>query len=256
MDEELSKLDKEIVDNEVYDQLGQKWYTAKDDPVALLRQQSKHSNPWVLAEIRKYIGYHAKVLDLGCGAGFFANEAAKAGYTVVGMDISSSALKVAELHDDTKSVSYVYGDAYSIPFERESFDVVVALDLLEHVSDPQKILFEASRVLRPGGLVFFHTFNRNIFSYLFVIQGMRLFIKNTPRYLHVYSLFRKPKEVEELLNNAGLDLRVLRGVGPVIMQRPFWRMLLHREVPQDFRFKWTRYPVISYSGFAKKLRFQ
>lgn len=256
MDSDLSKADKQIVDNELYDKLGQKWYEGKDDPVALLRAQNSLTTPWILAEIRKYIGYHAEILDVGCGAGFFSNEAAKAAHTVTGIDISASSLKVAEAHDATKSVRYLYGDAYEIPFPRESFDVVVAGDLLEHVSDPQKIIFEMSRVLRPGGLFFFHTFNRNLLSYLFVIQGMRIFVKNTPPDLHVYSLFRKPEEVEEWIDNAGMDLQKTRGTAPKIFQWAFWKMLWTREVPDDIQFRWVDNRLTSYIGYAKKLREQ
>ena len=69
MNNGLSKQDKQIVDNDIYDQLGEKWYEAGDDPVALLRAQQKFITPWILGEVRKNIGYHAEILDVGCGAG-------------------------------------------------------------------------------------------------------------------------------------------------------------------------------------------
>ena len=247
---------RDLTDRRKYQELGERWYRSSDDPIALLRSQNKLTTPWILAEIRKYIGYHAEILDVGCGAGFFSNEAAKAGYKVTGLDIAEGALEVAESHDSTKSVRYVYGDAYDIPFSRESFDVVMAMDVFEHVSDPQKIIYEASRVLRPGGLFFFHTFNRNPWSYLFVIKGMQWFIKNTTEDTHVYSLFRKPEEVEEWISNAGMDVQTLRGTVPSIFQRAFWKMLFTREVPEELKFHWTKSTSSSYLGYAKKLREQ
>ncbi|MDG0815185.1 bifunctional 2-polyprenyl-6-hydroxyphenol methylase/3-demethylubiquinol 3-O-methyltransferase UbiG [Bdellovibrio svalbardensis] len=256
MDSEIARPDKETVGPELYEQLGKKWYEAGDDPIALLRHQHQLTNPWMLAEIRKNIGYRAEILDIGCGPGFFANEAVKLGHKVTGIDISTTQLRVAQLRDATKSVRYIYGDAYAIPYPRESFDVVMAMDLLEHVSDPQKVLFEASRVLRPGGLMFFHTFNRNFLSYLLVVKGVQWFVKNTPADLHVYQLFRKPEEVEEWIDNAGMDLKVTRGLAPVLWQAGWWQLLWNRVVPESFQFRWTKSRLVSYIGYAKKLREQ
>lgn len=256
MDSEISKIGKETADSEFYEQLSKRWYETGDDPMALLRHQHGLTNPWILAEIRKNIGYHANILDIGCGPGFFANQAALMGHKVTGIDISSTQLRVAQIRDSTKAVRYVYGDAYAIPYPRETFDVVMAMDLLEHVSDPQKVLFEASRVLRPGGLLFFHTFNRTPWAYLLVIKGMQWFVKNTPPGLHVFRLFRKPSEVEEWIDNAGMDLKITRGVRPVILQTSLFKMLWTHIVPERFRFCWTRSRVISYVGYAKKLREQ
>lgn len=254
--DELVKIDKQIVNNDLYDDLGERWYKATDDPVALLRHQNDLTTPWILAEIRKFIGYHAEILDLGCGAGFFSNEAAKLGHSVTGVDISIEALKIARAHDTTKSVRYVPGDAYNLAYPRESFDVVVALDLLEHVSDPEKIIFEISRVLRPGGLFFYHTFNRNLWCYLFTLKGMQWFVKNTPEHLHVYSLFRKPEEVADWIENAGMEVQKVRGTTPVIFQKPFWKLLWSGEVSESFRFRFQKKPITTYLGYAKKLREQ
>lgn len=256
MQVERNNLGRDITDSENFKQLGQKWYEASDDPIAMLRNQNNFTTPWILAEIRKYIGYHAEILDIGCGAGFFANEAAKVGHKVTGIDISENALQVAAAHDETQSVHYMSADAYALPFPRESFDVVMAMDLLEHVSDPQQIIFEASRVLRPGGLFFFHTFNRNRWSFLFVIKGMQWFIKNTTPETHVYSLFRKPQEIDDWVSDAGMDVQIMRGTVPIIFQKAFWKMLFTREVPENLLFKWTKSTSSSYIGYAKKLREQ
>ena len=159
MDMDLAKLDREIINNEAYDLLAEKWYEAQDDPIALLRNQHKLEMPWILEEIRRHIGFRAEILAIGCGAGFMSNDLALAGHKVTGLDLSTSSLKVAESRDPTHSVKYIQGDAYHVPFASQSFDVVAAMDMLEHVSDPQKVIAEASRVLRPGGLFFFNTFN-------------------------------------------------------------------------------------------------
>jgi len=254
MDSELAKLDKEIVNNEVYDQLAERWYEAQDDPVALLRSQHRLEVPWILEQIRRNIGYHAEILDMGCGAGFLSNELAKAGHTVTGIDLSTSSLKVAESRDSTRTVRYLQGDVYQAPFPRESFDVVLAMDLLEHVSDPRRVLSEAVRVLRPGGLFFFNTFNKNPLSYLIVIKGVEWFVKNTPKDYHVYSLFIDPNKLRDWMDDLGMETMSVRGLRPVFLQKAFFKMLFTGVVPPDFRFRFTKVPMIGYTGFAKKMR--
>lgn len=252
----LSKLDKEIVNNESYNELADRWYEAQDDPIALLRNQHKLETPWILGEIRRHIGYHAEILDMGCGAGFLANDLALAGHKVTGIDLSTSSLKVAQSRDTTKTVHYLAGDVYRVPLPRESFDVVAAMDLLEHVSDPQKVISEATRVLRPGGLFFFNTFSKNPLAWLVVIKGMEWFVKNTPNDYHVYSLFIHPNKLRDWMDDFGLETMSIRGIRPVFAQRAFFELLRTRVVPKDFRFKFTKSLLIAYTGYAKKMREQ
>nr|BFD61063.1 bifunctional 3-demethylubiquinone 3-O-methyltransferase/2-octaprenyl-6-hydroxy phenol methylase [Bdellovibrio sp. CKG001]BFD64478.1 bifunctional 3-demethylubiquinone 3-O-methyltransferase/2-octaprenyl-6-hydroxy phenol methylase [Bdellovibrio sp. HM001] len=256
MDLELAKVDREIVNNEAYDHLAERWYEAQDDPIALLRNQHKVEMPWILESIRKHIGYHAEILDMGCGAGFLANDLAEAGHKVTGIDLSTSSLKVAESRDHTHSVHYHQGDVYQVPYGNESFDVVAAMDLLEHVSDPQKVIAEASRVLRPGGLFFFNTFNKNPLAWLVVIKGMEWFVKNTPPDYHVYSLFIEPGKLKMWMENFELEQPDIRGIRPVFLQKQMWQLLRSGEVPKDFKFTFTKLPLIAYTGFAKKVRVQ
>ncbi len=106
------------VNNDIYDTYGDRWYTADDDPVALLRAESKTKTPWIIQKItdHAYLSSSTKVLDVGCGAGFLSNELAKVGLQVTGVDLSEESLKVAHLYDETKSVVYQTADAYYLPF--------------------------------------------------------------------------------------------------------------------------------------------
>src|SRR5580704_8293083 len=121
------------VNREIYDRLGDRWYTAKDDPVALLRAENRCRNPWISGELaKKFAGHPCRVLDVGCGAGFLANDLARRGHAVVGLDSSAEALSVAAAHDETRSVVWKHNDADPLPFEANSFEVVCAMDFLEH----------------------------------------------------------------------------------------------------------------------------
>jgi 2-polyprenyl-6-hydroxyphenyl methylase/3-demethylubiquinone-9 3-methyltransferase len=90
------------VDNAIYHQLGDRWYTAQDDPVALLRAESRARNPWIASNIRRaFPSGEVKVLDIGCGGGFLSNYLANAGFTVTGLDASAESLVIARRYDAT-----------------------------------------------------------------------------------------------------------------------------------------------------------
>lgn len=243
-------------DNTIYEEYGERWYTAHDDPVALLRAEARTKNPWVKGVIRSHFPARAapsiQVLDVGCGAGFLANDLAQARFQVTGVDLSPSSLMVARAHDHTHAVDYIQADAYRLPFADASFDVVTCMDFLEHVEDPSAIVREISRVLRPEGLFVFHTFNRNWLAGLVIIRGVEWFVKNTPPALHVLRLFLKPEEVAGFCRDAGLASPVFRGIAPDPLRRAFWQMLWTREVPPGFRFKLVRSTRLAYLGHAAK----
>jgi 2-polyprenyl-6-hydroxyphenyl methylase/3-demethylubiquinone-9 3-methyltransferase len=244
------------VNNALYDTLGERWYTADDDPVALLRAESRLRNPWVAERIHAHFADRngqVRILDVGCGGGFLSNHLSKEGFEVDGLDASADSLAVATQHDPTRTVRYTRGDALSLPFADASFDVVCAMDFLEHVEDPARVVTETDRVLRPGGLFFFHTFNRNLLAWLVVIKGVEWFVKNTPKDMHVLRLFIKPGELGRMCEASGLKVVELHGSAPVVGSLAFWKMLATRVVPRDFRFRFAKSTRIAYTGFAERL---
>ncbi len=242
------------VNNDFYDLYGERWYTAQDDPVGLLRAENRALHPWIVAEIRRvHPGKAIRVLDVGCGAGFLANELAQNGFKVIGIDASERSLEVARRHDRTGSVEYRSGDALGLLFPDKSFEVVCAMDFLEHIEQPAQVVSEAARVLAPGGLFFFHTFNRNLLSWLVVIKGVEWFVKNTPQDMHCLGLFIKPRELGRMCERAGLCIEYYRGMAPVVWKSAFWRMVLTGRVSDDFTFMFSRFTMAGYAGLAMKL---
>jgi 2-polyprenyl-6-hydroxyphenyl methylase/3-demethylubiquinone-9 3-methyltransferase len=240
------------VDNEIYDRLGERWYAADDDPVALLRAEARHRNPWIASHLdAAYGGRACRILDVGCGAGFLANDLAARDHDVTGLDAAADALAVAGAHADRlRAPTYVRGDALSLPWPDGEFEAVCAMDLLEHVEDPARLVAEAARVLAPGGMFFFHTFNRTWLAWLIVIHGVRWFVRNTPRDMHVLRLFVTPDELRQMCAANGLEIVELRGTRPRV-NGAFLRMLATRRV-RDVSFRFTRSLRLGYTGVARK----
>ncbi len=242
------------VNNAIYSTLGARWYDAQDDPVALLRAESRLRNPWVAKRLETAFGAKGcAVLDIGCGAGFLSNHLAALGHRVTGLDAARGSLDVAAAHDATRTVRYDLGDALALPYPSGAFDAVCAMDFLEHVEDPGAVIAEAARVLAPSGLFFFHTFDCSWLSWLVVIKGVEWFVKNTPRDMHVLRLFLKPDEVNAMCRANGLVTLELFGSRPRL-GAAFWTMLLTGRVRADFSFAFSRSTRLGFTGLAQKPR--
>ena len=243
----------EKVNNDIYDSYGDRWYTADDDPVALLRAESKLKTPWIIEKIKAQhlLTPETRVLDVGCGAGFLSNELGLAQLQVTGVDLSEESLIVARKYDSTKKIKYLLADAYQLPFENASFDVITAMDFLEHVERPHDVIKEFSRVLKPNGLFIFHTFNRNPVAYFVIIKLVEWFVKNTPKNMHVLHLFIKPKELKQFCLNEGMIPIEMVGIKPIFSTIPL-RNVFSGIVPKSLRFELTKSLMLSYMGIAKK----
>ena len=140
-----------------------------------------------------------------------------------------------------------------LAFPEGRFDVVCMMDFLEHVEDRDAVLGEAARVLKPGGRLFFHTFNRTPLSWLFAIKGVEWAVKNTPRHMHVYGLFLKPPELGELCARHGLAVETVRGVQPRVFTWAFLRLLVTARVSDRVPVRVQPFPQrVGYCGWARK----
>jgi 2-polyprenyl-6-hydroxyphenyl methylase / 3-demethylubiquinone-9 3-methyltransferase len=155
------------------------------------------------------------VLDVGCGGGILAEAMAKRGAKVKGIDLSDKALKVAQLHllESRLAVDYEQVPVEALAArEPGRYDVVTCMELLEHVPDPGSMVSACAQAVRPGGLVFFSTINRNPKSYLFAVIGAEYVLRLLPRGTHDYAKFIKPSELARWCRAAELDPREIRGM--------------------------------------------
>ena len=249
------------VNNAFYEDLGDRWLHAQDDPVALLRAEGETKQTWVEQRLWEYFASREKttetrplrILDVGCGAGFLARRLAAQGHAVHGLDFSLGSLQVSRRAEDpSRPVQYLRGDALRLPFANGVFDVVCSMDFLEHVEDPAAAIREAGRVLTPGGLLFFHTFNRNPLAWLVIIKGLEWFVRNTPEHMHILRLFIKPAELSVFCREAGMEPLQWTGIRPDFRKRAFWKMLRTGIVPREFAFVLTPSLLLSYLGVAQK----
>jgi len=156
-----------------------------------------------------------KVLDVGCGGGILTESMSKEGALVTGIDLSTKALKVAELHQLESGVSVRYQSISAEDLARnepESFDVVTCMEMLEHVPNPASVVQACANLCKPGGTIFFSTLNRNPKSYLFAIIGAEYVLKLLPKGTHQYEKFIKPSELAQYTRAANLEFLEIKGL--------------------------------------------
>ncbi len=184
-------------------------------------------NPLRLAWIDDIVPVQGKrIVDIGCGGGILADAMARKGADVLGIDLATKALKVAQLHAleaQTTGVSYREISAEALAAEQPgSFDVVTCMEMLEHVPDPSSVVRACAQLVKPGGHVFFSTINRNAKAFVFAIVGAEYILNLLPRGTHEYAKFIKPSELASYAREAGLDLQHTRGMEYNPLTRHYW----------------------------------
>jgi 2-polyprenyl-6-hydroxyphenyl methylase/3-demethylubiquinone-9 3-methyltransferase len=167
-----------------------------------------------------------RVLDVGCGGGILAESMARKGASVLGIDLSTKALRVAQLHAleaQTSNVEYREVPVETLAAEMpESFDAVTCMEMLEHVPDPASVVRACASLVKPGGHVFFSTINRNAKAFFFAIVGAEYVLKLLPRGTHEYAKFIRPNELARDCRDSGLDIAGTRGMEYNPLTKRYW----------------------------------
>ena len=167
-----------------------------------------------------------RVLDIGCGGGILADSMARKGASVLGIDLSTKALRVAQLHaleTQTPNIEYREVSAEDLASEQPGgFDIVTCMEMLEHVPDPGSVVRACSELVKPGGWVFFSTINRNSKAFLFAIVGAEYVLNMLPRGTHEYAKFIRPSELAQNCRSAQLDIVQTKGMQYNPVTRRYW----------------------------------
>jgi len=154
-----------------------------------------------------------RVLDIGCGAGLLCEPLARLGAQVIGVDPSESNIAAARLHADRSHVAIDYRCTTLEQMDpRERFDIVLALEVVEHVIDVGAFLDRCAGVLKPGGLLVVSTINRNWKSFALAIVGAEYVLRWLPRGTHQWDKFVTPDELAHHLSRNGLEITEQAGV--------------------------------------------
>ena len=149
-----------------------------------------------------------RLLDIGCGGGLLSEPMARLGATVIGADAAAGNIPVAQVHAEQMGLEIDYRNctAESLADAGEQFDVVLNMEVVEHVADPLAYLTACQQLLRPGGLMVASTMNRNPKSYFVAIIGAEHIMRWLPKGTHEWSKFITPDELADLIATAGLNV--------------------------------------------------
>ncbi|SDI80152.1 bifunctional 2-polyprenyl-6-hydroxyphenol methylase/3-demethylubiquinol 3-O-methyltransferase UbiG [Aliiruegeria lutimaris] len=147
-----------------------------------------------------------RLLDIGCGGGLLSEPMARLGATVVGADAAARNIPVAQIHAEQSGLDIDYRciTAEEMAAAGEKFDVLLNMEVVEHVSDPLAYLTACHDLLKPGGLMICSTINRNPKSFAMAIVGAEWVMRWLPKGTHEWNKFITPDELKELLEKAGL----------------------------------------------------
>jgi 2-polyprenyl-6-hydroxyphenyl methylase / 3-demethylubiquinone-9 3-methyltransferase len=256
------------VNNDIYRSLGNAWW---DDDVGEFSTLRFWINPVRLGYFKRVLEREQalargrrRLLDVGCGGGILAEELARLGFALTGVDPAPETIDTARAHAALSglSIDYCTGVGEHLSFPDASFDHVVCCDVLEHVDDVDRVVGEIARVLRPGGLFFFDTVNRTLISKIVIIKVMQEWrstafaAPNT----HVWEKFIKPAELVAILERHGLAPGEMRGIvsrrnplGTLLdLRRRARGKLTFKQLGRRLDFQESDHLDASYMGFATR----
>jgi len=224
---------------ERFNRLSSTWWDSQG-PMRPLHVVNALRLDYVIAQIASHLereSAHAlaglRILDVGCGGGLLSEALARRGAQVVGVDASPGNVAAARLHAAAQGVTVDYrlGEPAQVLSPQDRFDVVLALEVVEHVSDVPAFLATAAGCLAPGGMLFASTIDRTWKSFVVAIVGAEYLLRVLPRGTHQWAMFVRPDELSAALAPAGLQRRDLRGM---------------RYLPLLHRASWCRSTQVNY----------
>ncbi|MEX3011380.1 bifunctional 2-polyprenyl-6-hydroxyphenol methylase/3-demethylubiquinol 3-O-methyltransferase UbiG [Hoeflea sp. TYP-13] len=215
-----STIDQQEVDR--FSAMASEWW----DPTGKFRPLHKF-NPVRLGYIRDQVAAHfgrdpkspeplegLRVLDIGCGGGLLCEPIARMGAQIVGADASETNIEIAKIHAAQSGVEVDYRavTAETLAAAGEQFDIVLNMEVVEHVADVDLFLSSCAEMVKPGGLMFIATINRTFKALALAIVGAEYVLRWLPRGTHQYEKLVRPEEIEAPVSGAGMQIVDRTGV--------------------------------------------
>jgi 2-polyprenyl-6-hydroxyphenyl methylase / 3-demethylubiquinone-9 3-methyltransferase len=230
-----------------YQRLAASWWDP-DGPFWPLHVLNRLRTGWIFEHMARELGRSPddpmllrglRVLDIGCGGGILAEAVARRGAQVLGIDVTPRNLLIAREHAAAAGLSIEYREVALEHLEEPPFDLVLNMEVIEHVIDPESFLQQCLARVRPGGHLVLATLNRTLVSFLIAIVGAEYLLRILPRGTHQWRRFVRPAELTGPLGAAGFALVARSGVAV----NPFTR-----------RMRTQRYEGVNYMLLARAPR--
>lgn len=206
-----------------FNRLAVQWWDPKGLMWPLHRLNDMRA-PFVIEKIQQHFNTVSlkglRILDIGCGAGLLAERMAKQGATVTGIDVAAKNISIARQHAQAQGlvIDYRCGAVEALK-DVDDFDVVLNMEVIEHVSDLPLFMSRTCDLTGTGGLMFLATINRTWFSWLTTIVGAEYILGWLPRGTHTWQRYVTPEEAELSLQRGGLSVLSRTGVGMSLWRR-------------------------------------
>jgi 2-polyprenyl-6-hydroxyphenyl methylase/3-demethylubiquinone-9 3-methyltransferase len=196
-----------------FNALAARWWD-ETGPMRPLHLMNGPRAAWVAERIKRRFPAGTRILDVGCGAGLLSEALAKEGYDVLGLDAGAEVVEAARAHAQGQGLplAYRHGTAEELAAEGQKFQVITALEVIEHVAAPVEFLATLASLLAPGGLLFLSTLNRSPASYLVAKLGAEYLLRLLPVGTHDWRKFIPPAELGRHCREAGLRLTDTAGL--------------------------------------------
>jgi 2-polyprenyl-6-hydroxyphenyl methylase / 3-demethylubiquinone-9 3-methyltransferase len=188
---------------------------------------------WIRGQAQAHFGRDSlqglRLLDIGCGGGLICEPMARLGATVTGIDASEKNIAAAKLHAEKSALNIDYRclPAEDLLAEGDAYDIVLALEIVEHVADVEAFVAATCGLVKPGGLIIYSTLNRTMKSFALAIVGAEYVLRWLPRGTHSWEKFLRPHELAAHLRESGIDVKEMTGL---VMNPITWKWQLN---PRD-----------------------
>ena len=209
---EVNKFDK--IADEWWDPKGKFKTLHKFNPTRIAFIREKIINHFDIVADEKKPFKNIKLLDIGCGGGLLSEPMAKLGANVTGLDVVEKNIKTASTHAKNQGlkINYIHSTVEKISEKDEKFDVILNMEVIEHVSDVNLFINSCNKILAPNGIMIFASLNRTLISYGLAIIGVEYILGWLPKGTHDWSKFITPDELKILFSSNGLKIDEIIGM--------------------------------------------